>query len=123
MAGATRLPLVRFLGFDALGAMFWSMTYAAVGYIFSNQLDRVAPHAVGLGTVVVLAVAAGLGFHLVRNFVRWQRFVSQFKLALTTRLQLRDDAVELASARVALPVRQKGSSMFVDVNVDIEKEE
>ena len=49
--------------------MFWSATYAALGYIFSNQLDRVAAH-----------VAAG---------ARWQRFVREFKLARITPEQLR----------------------------------
>jgi hypothetical protein len=70
--------------------MFWSMTYAALGYIFSDQLDRVAAHVVGMGTVVVFAVAAGLGFHIVRKSARWQRFVRQFKLAQIIPEQLRD---------------------------------
>jgi rhodanese-related sulfurtransferase len=50
--------------------MFWSATYAALGYIFSNQLDRVAAHVARAGA-------------------RWQRFVREFKLARITLEQLR----------------------------------
>jgi membrane protein DedA with SNARE-associated domain len=57
-----------------------------LGYILSDQLDRVAAHVVGMGTVVVLAVAAGFGFHIVRKVARWRRSVRQFKLA---RIRLR----------------------------------
>jgi len=86
LAGAARIPRVRFLVFDALGAMFWSTTYAVLGYIFSDQLGRVAVHVIGMGTVLALAVALGLGFHIVRKVTRWRRSVRQFKLA---RLRLR----------------------------------
>ena len=86
LAGAARIPPVHFLAFDALGAMFWSTTYAVLGYIFSDQLGRVAVHVIGMGTVLVLAVALGLGFHIVRKVTRWRRSVRQFKLA---RLRLR----------------------------------
>jgi uncharacterized membrane-anchored protein len=64
--------------------MFWSLTYAALGYIFNDQLNRVAAHVTGMGTFVVLAVAAGLGFYIVRKFARWQCFVRQFTLARIT---------------------------------------
>jgi len=86
LAGAARIPPVRFLVFDGLGAMFWSTTYAVLGYIFSDQLGRVAVHVIGMGTVLALAVALGLGFHIVRKVTRWRRSVRQFKLA---RLRLR----------------------------------
>jgi hypothetical protein len=47
--------------------MFWSTTYAVLGYIFTDQLGRVAVHVIGIGTVLALAVALGLGFHIVRK--------------------------------------------------------
>jgi len=89
LAGAARKSPIDFLVFDALGAMFWSATYTALGYIFGDQLDRVAAHVMRLGAFVVLAVAAGFGFHMFQKFARWQRFVRQFKLARITPEQLR----------------------------------
>ncbi len=90
LTGAARTPPIQFLVFDALGAMFWSTTYAALGYIFSDQLDRVAAHLTRLGTVAALAVAAAIGFYVVRRLARWLRFFRQFRLARITPEQLRD---------------------------------
>jgi len=90
LTGAARIPATQFLVFDALGAMFWSSAYAALGYIFSDQLDRVAVHLARMGTFVALAAAAGFGFYIVRRFARWLRFLHQFRLARITPEQLRD---------------------------------
>jgi membrane protein DedA with SNARE-associated domain len=84
LVGAARISLARFLVFDAFGAIFWSLTYAELGYTFSDQLNRVAAHVIGMGTFVVLAVAAGLGFYIVRKFARGQWFVRQFTPARIT---------------------------------------
>ena len=90
LAGRARISLTEFLAFDALGATFWSVTYAFLGYIFSDQLDRVAAHVTRAGAFVALAVVAGFTFYMVRKFVRLQRFVREFKLARITPEQLRD---------------------------------
>jgi len=90
LAGSTNVPVMRFLAFDALGAMFWSTTYATLGYVFSNQLDRVAVHLMRLGIFVALAIAAGFGFYMAQTLARWLRFVRQFKLARITPEQLSD---------------------------------
>jgi membrane protein DedA with SNARE-associated domain/rhodanese-related sulfurtransferase len=90
LTGAARIPAMHFLVFDALGAMFWSTSYAALGYILSDQLDRVAADLAQVGTVVALAIAAGFGFYAGRRFARWLRFLRQFRLARITPEQLRD---------------------------------
>jgi membrane protein DedA with SNARE-associated domain/rhodanese-related sulfurtransferase len=90
LAGDARIPLLLFLSFDALGAVFWSATYTALGYIFSNQLDLVAVHVARIGAFVALAIGAGLGVYLARKFARWQRFVRQFRLARITPEELKE---------------------------------
>jgi len=90
LAGSTNVPVMRFLAFDALGALFWSTTYATLGYVFSNQLDRVAVHLMRVGIFVALAIAAVFGFYLARTLARWLRFVRQFKLARITPEDLSD---------------------------------
>ena len=90
LAGAGGIPRIRFLIFDVLGALFWSAAYAAVGYFFSNQLERVAVHIERIGVFAALAVAAAFGFYLARKFARWQRFLGEFRLARITPEQLRD---------------------------------
>jgi hypothetical protein len=56
------MPLIQFLAFDATVAMFWSATYAALGYIFSNQLDRVAAHVAWVGAFVAFAAVFSIRF-------------------------------------------------------------
>ena len=86
--GMARVPPSQFLLFDALGAIFWCISYAALGYIFSNQLDRVAVHLERMGALVALAVAAIFAFYLVRRFVRWLRFAREFRLRRITAEEL-----------------------------------
>jgi rhodanese-related sulfurtransferase len=81
---------LRFLVFDAVGATLWTVTFAALGYMFSDQLDLVAAGVVRMGTFVALAMIAGFGFLLVRRFVRWRTFVPRFRSGQITPEQLRD---------------------------------
>ena len=84
LTGAARISPLQFLAFDGLGAMFWSATYAVLGYIFSNQLDLVAVHLARIGAFVALALAAGFGFYLARRLVRWQHFVRSRRISSGT---------------------------------------
>src|SRR4029079_1107482 len=85
---ATRLS--NFLIFDALGATFWSAAYATLGYIFSDQLERVAVHLARLGAIVTMAALAALGFYIMRKPARWYRLMRQLRLAHITPQELRD---------------------------------
>lgn len=90
LAGAAAVPPAQFVVFDALGAMFYSATFAVLGYVFSNQLDRVAAQLMRIGAVLAIAVAVGFGFAIAQRFACWLRFMHQFKLARITPEQLRD---------------------------------
>jgi rhodanese-related sulfurtransferase len=78
------------MAFDGLGAALWTITYAALGYFFETQLDRVAVHVMRLGALTTFVILAGIGFFLVRRFVRWYRLVRQFNLARITPEELRE---------------------------------
>jgi len=90
LAGRYGVPVLTFMAFDGLGAALWTITYAALGYIFNTQLDRVAVHVMRLGTLTTVVILAGIGFFLVRKFLRWYRLVRQFNLARITPEELRD---------------------------------
>ncbi len=89
LAGRYGVSVLTFMAFDGLGAALWTITYAALGYIFNTQLDRVATHLARLGALMTFVVLAGIGFVLVRRFVRWYRLVRQFNLARITPEELR----------------------------------
>jgi len=97
LTGADRTAPVRFLIFDGAGAALWSGAFTALGYVFSNQLDRVASHLTRIGFATTAVVAAIFIYNLLRRFVRWERFVREFKLAritpeeLTEKLRRRED--------------------------------
>jgi membrane protein DedA with SNARE-associated domain/rhodanese-related sulfurtransferase len=88
LAGSTGLSRPLFVGLDAIGAGLWATCYAALGYIFSNQLDRVATHLERLGTVAVLIVTAAFAFYLLRRLLHWRQFLREFNLARITPEQL-----------------------------------
>jgi membrane protein DedA with SNARE-associated domain/membrane-associated phospholipid phosphatase len=61
IAGASRMPLRRFLPYDVLGAGAWAATFATLGFIFWQSFDRVTAYVsrglFAFGTVVVVGAA------------------------------------------------------------------
>ena len=84
LAGASGVTLLHFLLFDGLGAVLWSSSYATLGYVFSDQLDRVAVHVARLGIIAAMILAAGIVYYIVQRLVRFQEFLRQFYLARIT---------------------------------------
>jgi len=90
LAGISRTDRRRFLLFDATGAVLWSSAYVALGWTFSDQLDRVATYSGKIGDLALFAGAAALAVLIVRKVVRWHRFLREFRLARITPDQLMD---------------------------------
>ncbi|HKA00023.1 MAG TPA: VTT domain-containing protein [Candidatus Solibacter sp.] len=84
LTGASGIPAARFVVFEAAGATLWTASYAALGYIFSDQLDRVAVHLARLGVVLGILAAAAVVLYFIKRTVRWLRFVRQFALERIT---------------------------------------
>lgn len=101
MAGAAGFSVALFLVLDAVSAGLWSGCYAALGFIFSNQLDLVATHLFRLGIIAALLAAGACSFYLVRRLLHWLQFVRQFRLARITPERLR---AELAAGENILLV-------------------
>lgn len=89
LSGTTGVNPMKFLLFDAVGAMFWSSTYLILGYIFSNELERVAVHIVRMGAIMTLAAMAGFGYLMMNKLARWLRFLHQFTVGKITPEELR----------------------------------
>ena len=87
MAGISGTERPRFLVLDVTGALLWSCAYTALGWAFSDQLDRVASYSAKLGTLAVLAGIAAVCVFLIR-LIRWYRFLREFRLARITPDQL-----------------------------------
>ncbi len=61
LAGSSGMPLRRFAPYDILGAGLWGTTFAVLGYVFWQSIDRVLALAkqgsLALATVIVLGTA------------------------------------------------------------------
>jgi len=68
LAGISRTSRIRFLGLDAVGAGLYSGAYAALGYVFSHDLERVAAYAGRAGTALAGLVLAGLLLYTLRRY-------------------------------------------------------
>jgi membrane protein DedA with SNARE-associated domain/rhodanese-related sulfurtransferase len=90
MAGSAGLSPLHFIILDGLGALFWSGTYVALGYIFSNQLDLLATHLARIGAGLALIAAGGFAYYLAHRLARWRDFLRHFRMARITPEQLRD---------------------------------
>ena len=101
------MSLPRFLVFDALGAFAWSACYTVLGYLFKDQLDRVAMYAARIGEVIAFAGGMWLATLIIRKLVRWFLFLREFRLSRITPDELRD---KLSNSGRLLLLDLQGSS-------------
>src|SRR5271157_329909 len=78
LAGISRTSRIRFLALDAVGAGLYSCTYAALGYVFSDDLDRAAAYASKAGTVFTVLLLAVLAIFGARYLVSRYRLTHEF---------------------------------------------
>jgi membrane protein DedA with SNARE-associated domain len=96
VAGMLRMRLRYFVLWDVAGALIWSGSYLALGYVFSSQLEWVAELAMGLGSRLVALVGAGLASYVLWKYAQRRRFIRQLAIARITadELQRKLDAGE-----------------------------
>ena len=70
MAGASRMPLRRFLSFDIVGAGLWSVAFVVLGYLSWQSFDDAVSLArrgkLALALLIVAAVAAFIAYRRLR---------------------------------------------------------
>jgi membrane protein DedA with SNARE-associated domain/rhodanese-related sulfurtransferase len=89
LAGMSGTSVPRFMTFDGMGATLWAGSYAVLGYVFYQQLDKAAAYAKQTGailTAIVLLLIAGL---IIRRVIYWYRLVQELRLARITPEQLK----------------------------------
>jgi len=94
----------RFLLFDTLGALIWIGAYTGLGYIFSDELDRVGDYAARMGSSVGLLAAGLLAAWIGWKFAQRRRFLKKLAIARITAGQLREK-LDAGEALVVVDVR------------------
>jgi membrane protein DedA with SNARE-associated domain len=98
LAGIFHMRPRRFLLFDGCGSVIWAGAYLGLGYVFSNQIERLIDHALQLGSWLLVLVIALLGGYITYKFIARQRFLRELRIARITVAELKrkiDDGEEL----------------------------
>ena len=99
LAGIFHMRLRRFLLFDALGSLLWAGTFLGLGFLFSNQIERIAQRAATLGGWLLVIIVGALVSYISWKFIARQRFIRELRIARITVEELKqkiDDGEELA---------------------------
>jgi membrane protein DedA with SNARE-associated domain len=88
MAGLTRMPLLKFLVADVAGAVAWSGSALAVGYLFRNQLERAAEQVGRMGSWLLLVLISLLAIYIAWKYYQRQRFIRDLRVDRVTPEQL-----------------------------------
>jgi membrane protein DedA with SNARE-associated domain len=117
LAGMLRMRLWRFLLYDGIGALLWIGLFTGLGYLLSEQLERVLGWATQLGGAVVVVVFGPLLLYLTWKYLQRRRALRELTVAtitpetLWTRLEAGDEvtvvdmrhALEIESAPETIP--------------------
>jgi membrane protein DedA with SNARE-associated domain len=97
LAGIVRMPCLRFVVFTGLGGLLWVGVFVGLGWVFSDQLERVADYVSRMGTGLGEILGGALGVYVLWKFVARQRFLRRIRIAritpedLKTRLDAGED--------------------------------
>ena len=81
LAGALRMNIWRFLVFDSVASILWSVTYIIPSYVFSSGLDRLANYAGQLGGALLAVLLGALAAYVAWKFYRRQAFLRRLRMA------------------------------------------
>ena len=84
LAGLFGIELKRFLFFDALGALLWTLVFVLPGYLFSAQLEAIVAHEARAGSFLLLALGISLVAYIAYKFIRRQWVLRALHVARIT---------------------------------------
>src|SRR6266487_6077195 len=77
LAGLFDVSVGRFMLYNGLGAVLWTVTFILPGYMLSDQLERLATHATRLGILVVAALA----LYVIYKYARRRQLLRALRIA------------------------------------------
>ncbi len=84
IAGITRMPWLRFLAFNALGAALWVSTWTTVGYLAGNHIQAIYTQANRYALYLLAVAAAAIVALVIRRRRRRARHVAASRETATT---------------------------------------
>ena len=84
LAGIFHMRYSRFLLFDSAGAGLWAGTFLALGFAFSEQIERIADHASALGGGLLVILIGALAGYIGYKYYKRQRFIRELRISRIT---------------------------------------
>ena len=81
LAGLFGVSGRQFLFYNGLGALLWSVSFIAPGYLFSNQLESMAMQAARFGASAVLLLGGSFVAYLAYKFIHRQWLLRELRMA------------------------------------------
>src|SRR5262249_53201054 len=75
LAGMMQTPLIRYIPFDASGAVLWAGTYALLGYLFSRQIELIIAYLSTFGVSLVVLMALIVAVYVIYKLDQRRRFL------------------------------------------------
>ncbi len=88
LAGIFRMSVWRFVLFDSLGAFLWVATFTGLGFIFTDQLERIGAYLLRWGSGLGVIVGGSLAVYILLKYIQRQRFLHRLRTARITPQEL-----------------------------------
>lgn len=90
LAGIFHMRKRRFLLWDTLGSLLWAGAFLLAGYIFSEQIEKIAERAASLGGWLAVLIIGALGGYIAWKFIGRQRFLRELRIGRITPEELKE---------------------------------
>jgi len=89
LAGLFRIRMQRFLLYNGLGAILWTLAFVLPGYLLSEQIECLAEEAERLGLWLAFIFGGGIAAYLIYKFVHRQLLLRELRIARITADELK----------------------------------
>jgi hypothetical protein len=100
---------MKFVVFDAAGALIWSSAYVGAGWAFRTQLEEIVDVLTRLGSDFVVSLVLGFALYIAAKYVRRWRLFRELQIARNTPIEIKQLIDEGRAPRI------------VDLRLDFEK--
>ena len=112
LAGIFGVSVERFMLYNSLGALLWTAAFVMPGYLFSDQLERVAAQAARWGSSLVVLVGGVLALYIVYKYIHRQLLLRELRIARITPDELKqmlDDGQDVMIVDLRRPLDRQAS--------------
>jgi membrane protein DedA with SNARE-associated domain/rhodanese-related sulfurtransferase len=84
LAGLFRISMQRFLLYNGLGAVLWTLAFIIPGYLLSDQIERLAEEAERLGSWLASIFGAGVAAYIMYKYIHRRLLLRELRIARIT---------------------------------------